>query len=76
MCFATSDFAGASQAVMSADTLLTALVAQGGLDRAEAARVRPDLDRAYQAVKDPNTFKPAELRAAFQKAAEKVRALK
>jgi hypothetical protein len=71
-----TDFAGASQAVMGADTLLNALVAQGALDRAEAARLRPDLDRAYQAVHDPNAFRPADLRAAFQQAADKVRALK
>jgi hypothetical protein len=71
-----TDFAGATQAVMSADTLLDALVAEGALDRAAAARVRPELDRAYQAVRDPNAFRPAEARAAFQKAAERVRALK
>jgi hypothetical protein len=71
-----TDFAGATQAVMAADTLLDALIAEGALDRAQAARVRPELDRAYQAVRDPNAFRPAELRAAFQKAAERVRALK
>ena len=55
-----TDFAGTSQAVMAADTLLNALVAQGAIDRAAAARIRPDLDRAYQAVRDPNVFRPAE----------------
>jgi hypothetical protein len=71
-----TDYAGASQAVMGADTLLNALVAQGALDRGEAARLRPDLDRAYQAVRDPNAFRPAEVRAALQAAAGKVRGLK
>jgi hypothetical protein len=71
-----TDFAGASQAVMAADTLLNALVAQGAIDRAAAAKVRPDLDRAYQAVRDPNAFKPAEAKAAFVAAAEKVKGLK
>ena len=70
-----TDFAGASQAVMAADTLLDALVAQGGLDRAAAARLRPDLDRAYRAVRDPNAFQAAEARAALEQAAQKVRAL-
>ena len=70
-----TDFAGASQAVMAADTLLNALVAQGVLDRAAAARLRPDLDRAYQAVRDPNAFHAAEARAALQQAAQKARAL-
>lgn len=71
-----TDFAGATQAVMAADTLLDALISEGALDRATAARVRPELDRAYQAVRDPNAFRPAEARAALQKAAERVRALK
>ncbi len=71
-----SDFAGASQAVMGADTLLNALVAEGALDRAAAAKLRPDLDRAYRAVRDPNAFRPADVRAALQAAADKVRGLK
>jgi hypothetical protein len=71
-----TDYAGASQAVMAADTLLNALIAQGGVDRAAAARVRPDLDRAYQAVRDPNAFHPAEARKALAAMADKVRALK
>jgi hypothetical protein len=71
-----TDFAGATQAVMTADTLLEGLVAEGVIDRAQAARVRPDLDRAYQAVRDPNAYRPAEARAALQRVAERVRALK
>ncbi|HEY0435700.1 MAG TPA: hypothetical protein VGC92_03620, partial [Phenylobacterium sp.] len=68
-----TDYAGAAQAVMAADTLLSALVAEGALDRAAAARVRPDLDRAYAAVHDPNSFRPEAARAALQAAADKVR---
>lgn len=71
-----TDYAGASQAVMAADTLLNAMVAQGQLDRAAAARIRPDLDRAYQAVKDPNAFRPEQLRQALQQAAQSARALR
>ncbi|HEX3367346.1 multiheme c-type cytochrome [Phenylobacterium sp.] len=71
-----TDFAGVTQAVMAADTLLSSLVAEGAIDRAQAARVRPDIDRASQAVRDPNAFHAAEARAALQQAAEKVRGLK
>lgn len=71
-----TDFEGATQAVMAADTLLNALVADGAIDRAEANRVRPDLDRAYQAVHDPNAFRPAEARAALQLVADKLRGRK
>ena len=59
---------------MAADTLLNALAAEG--DRAAAGRARADVDRAYQAVRDPNAFRPAEARAALQAAAAKVRGLK
>lgn len=71
-----TDFEGVTQAVMAADTLLTSLVAEGAIDRAAAARLRPDLDRAYQAVRDPNTFRAADARAALQQAADKARGLK
>jgi hypothetical protein len=71
-----TDYSGAYQAVMATDTLLNGLVADGALDRAQAARVRPDLDRAYQAVRDPNGFHPVVARAALQAVADKVRALK
>jgi hypothetical protein len=67
-----TDYAGAAQAVMAADTLLSALAAEG--DRAAATRARPELDRAYQAVRDPNAFRPDALRAALQAAAERARA--
>jgi len=71
-----TDYAGASQAVMAADTLLNAMVAQGQVDRAGAARVRPALDRAYQAVRDPNAFRPEQVRLALQQVAQSARALR
>jgi hypothetical protein len=61
-----TDYADAAQAVMAADTLLTALAGDG--------RARADLERAYQAVRDPNGFRPDAVRTALQAAAEKVRA--
>jgi hypothetical protein len=67
-----TDYTGAAQAVMAADTLLNALAADG--DRGAAARARSDLERAYAAVKDPNGFRPDAVRAALQAAADKVRA--
>jgi hypothetical protein len=71
-----TDYAGSTQAVMAADTLLTSLVSDGQIDRAALARVRPDLDRAYRAVRDPNAFRPAELRSALQQVAQGVGALR
>ena len=71
-----TDFAGSTQAVMAADTLLASLVAERQVDRAAVARVRPDLDRAYRAVHDPNAFRPVELRAALERVAQSAKALK
>ena len=71
-----TDYAGSTQAVMAADTLLTSLVAERQVDRAAAARARPALDRAYRAVHDPNTFRPTELRAALEQVARAAKALK
>ncbi|KPF62179.1 hypothetical protein IP88_15280 [alpha proteobacterium AAP81b] len=73
---AWTDYQGGAQAVMAADTLLAALVNSGAVDRARAAALRPDLDRAYAAAKDANRWQPAELRAALAVVAAKVRALR
>jgi hypothetical protein len=73
---AWTDYQGGAQAVMAADTLLAALVNGGAVDRAAAAALRPDLDRAYAAAKDANRWQPAELRAALAAVATKVRLLR
>ena len=60
-----TDYAGGAQAVMAADTLVTALLAQSG------GNAPPGLSQAvasaYAAVRDPNTFQPAVLRQALQR---------
>lgn len=60
-----TDYAGATQAVMAADTLISALTASGQIARGDARSMRSDLDRAYAQVRDPNGFKPAEFRQSF-----------
>jgi hypothetical protein len=71
-----TDYAGSAQAVMAADTLLSALVASGQADRAAAARVRPALNRAYAAVRDPTTYKPEAFRQALAEVAQAARGLR
>lgn len=71
-----TDYAGATQAVMAADTLVNSLASNGQIDRAALARVRPGLDRAYRAVRDPNAFRPTELRGALQQVAQAARGLR
>jgi hypothetical protein len=71
-----TDYEGGAQAVMAADTLLNALVAQGQADRGAVARIRPDLDRAYAAVRDPNAFRPDDFRQSMQRVALAARGLR
>jgi hypothetical protein len=70
-----TDYAGSAQAVMAIDTLLNALVSSGEVDAARARALRPEIDRAYRAVNDPNGYRPAEFRAAIAKIALAARAL-
>ena len=60
-----TDYSGGAQAVMATDTLLNALVAQGQIDAGAARGMRPDIDRAYGAVRDPNRYRPQEFRRAM-----------
>lgn len=71
-----TDYTGGAQAVMAADTLLTTLAADGQVSRAAIQRLRPDLDRAYAAVRDPNAYRPIEFRQAMGRIAEGARALR
>ena len=71
-----TDYAGGAQAVMAVDTLLSALVSAGELDRARAGAIRPDIDRAYAAVKDPNGFRPADFQQSMRRVGGAVRRLR
>jgi hypothetical protein len=71
-----TDYEGGVQAVMAADTLLNALVSAGQADRGAAAAIRPDINRAYQAVRDPNAYRPAEFREALGRVSAAVRRLR
>ncbi|WP_426166978.1 multiheme c-type cytochrome [Sandarakinorhabdus sp. DWP1-3-1] len=72
---AYTDYQGGAQAVMAADTLLSALVSGRHIDRAAADAIRPDLDRAYAAARDANRWQPAVFRSALAGVATRVRAL-
>ncbi|MDB5423423.1 MAG: hypothetical protein JWQ29_839, partial [Phenylobacterium sp.] len=71
-----TDYTGAAQAVMAVDTLLNALAASGQADRGAVARIRPELDRAYREVRDPNSFRPDAFRQSMQQVAQGVRSLR
>nr|WP_246447624.1 cytochrome c family protein [Novosphingobium flavum] len=70
-----TDYAGSVQAVMAVDTLLNALVREGRVTVGAAAGIRADVNRAYAAVKGPNSYNPAQFRTALGAAARSVSAL-
>lgn len=71
-----TDYAGSVQAVMAVDTLLGALVREGRVTVGAAAGIRADVNRAYAAVKGPNSYNPAQFRAALGSAARAVELLR
>jgi hypothetical protein len=64
-----TDYAGSAQAVMAVDTLLNALVREGRVTVGAAAGIRADINRAYEAVRGPETYNPVRFRAALGQAA-------
>ncbi len=71
-----TDYEGSIQAVMSMDSLLSALVKQGRVTIGAAAGIRSDINRAYAAVRDPNGYRPADFRVALGSAARSIRTLR
>jgi hypothetical protein len=71
-----TDYTGSAQAVMAADTLLNALADAGEVSRADVTAIRPDLDAAYAAVRDPNAYRPMAFRTSLSNVAAAVRRLK
>ena len=60
-----SDYAGGAQAVMAIDTLVKGMIASGQMEASRAKALRPDIDRAYQAVDEPSKYDPATFRASL-----------
>lgn len=71
-----TDYAGSVQAVMAVDTLLNALVREGRVTVGAAAGIRAEINRAYGAVREPNSYNPSAFRAALGSAARSVEALR
>jgi hypothetical protein len=71
-----TDYAGSVQAVMATDTLLSALVNEGAVSAQSARSIRGDVNAAYRAVRDPNSYSPGEFRASLGRAAAAIRRLR
>jgi len=63
-----TDYAGSVQAVMAVDTLLNAMVNDGRITVGAAAGIRANVNRAYDAVNSPESYRPAAFRAALGEA--------
>jgi hypothetical protein len=70
-----TDYEGSVQAVMALDTLLNALVHEGRITVGAAAGIRTSINRAYDAVRAPNSYNPPAFRAALADAAHAVEVL-
>jgi len=71
-----TDYAGSAQAVMAVDTLLNALVREGRVTVGAAAGIRAQINRAYEAVRSPESYNPVRFRAALGQAAAAIGALR
>lgn len=71
-----TDYEGSVQAVMAMDTLLNSMVKSGRVTVGAAAGIRADVNRAYGAVKEPNSYQPAAFRTAISSAARSIGALR
>ncbi len=71
-----TNYAGSVQAVMATDTLLSALVANGGISSEAVQGIRADINGAYQAVREPNSYLPRDFRASLGRAAAAIRRLR
>lgn len=70
-----TDYSGSVQAVMAIDTLLNGLVTDGRVTPGAAAGIRASINRAYEAVEEPNKYKPDDFRAALASAVAAIRRL-
>jgi hypothetical protein len=71
-----TDYEGSVQAVMSIDTLLSSLADGGAVSRGDVQRIRPSIDRAYAAVRDPNAYNPGAFRTALRSATNAIGGLR
>ncbi|WP_336957861.1 multiheme c-type cytochrome [Sphingobium aquiterrae] len=71
-----TDYEGAVQAVMGVDTMLNAMVRSGRVTQGAAAGIRASINRAYAAVREPNSFHPAAFRNALGSAVSSIGALR
>lgn len=70
-----TDYEGSVQAVMGIDTLLGAMVSSGEVTVGAAAGIRDNINRAYAAVREPNSYDPRQFQAALASAVRAIGAV-
>lgn len=70
-----TDYEGSVQAVMAVDTLLNAMVNSGQVSEGAAESLRGQINVAYAAVAEPNSYNPARFRRALGSAVRTIRTL-
>ena len=71
-----TDYEGSVQAVMAVDTLLNSLVNNGQVSSAAASSLRGQINTAYAAVSEPNSYRPLQFRRALGSAVRTIRSLR
>lgn len=71
-----TDYEGSVQAVMAIDTLLNGLVNGGQVSESAAASLRGQINVAYAAVAEPNSYEPLKFRRALGSAVRTIRSLR
>ncbi len=70
-----TDYEGSVQAVMAIDTLLNSMVNSGQVSEGAAESLRGQINIAYAAVAEPNSYEPARFRRALGSAVRTIRTL-
>lgn len=71
-----TDYEGSVQAVMAIDTLLNGLVNSGQVSESAATSLRGQINVAYAAVSEPNSYQPLKFRRALGSAVRTIRSLR
>ncbi|WP_367947405.1 hypothetical protein [Sphingopyxis sp. BSNA05] len=71
-----TDYEGSVQAVMAIDTLLNGLVNSGQVSESAASSLRGQINVAYAAVAEPNSYEPLKFRRALGSAVRTIRSLR
>jgi len=71
-----TDYEGSVQAVMAIDTLLNGLVNNGQVSASAASSLRGQINGAYAAVSEPNSYRPLKFRRALGGAVRTIRSLR